>query len=81
MSFQTISDWNQFPVLVQLWLYSLTVRISSLVDTPGLIHIMMMDLSGYCFGLGFLQPEVLLVMLDCMSPQWWKQHFENVGIE
>ena len=81
MSFQTISDWNQFPDFGPALVVLLTVRISSLVDTPGLIHIMMTDLSGYCFGLGFYSLEVLLVMLDCMSPQWWKQHFENVGIE
>lgn len=57
MSFQTISDWNQFPDFGPALVVLLTVRISSLVDTPGLIHIMMTDLSGYCFGLGFLQPR------------------------
>lgn len=29
MSFQTISDWNQFRILVQLWFVLLTVRIWS----------------------------------------------------
>lgn len=57
MSFQSISDWSQFPDFGPALVILLTVRILNLVDTPGLIYIMMMDLSGYCFGLGFLQPR------------------------